>query len=65
VKAEDIKGGELSSAPASSRISELTHLMGENDDEVDIEERDPEKVPKRRLSSLFSFLAVWALFLVF
>jgi hypothetical protein len=34
----------------------------ENDDDND---GDPVKVPNRRLSTRFSFFAVWALFLVF
>lgn len=49
--------------------SKLTHeLNKENDVDVDEDkdrDEDPVKVPKRRLSTLFNFFAVWALFLVF
>jgi hypothetical protein len=48
-----------------SHTQSKTYLVGVEKDENDDKDGDPVKVPKRRLSTRFSFLAVWALFLVF
>jgi len=57
------------SAQALHRAVQLTYELEDEDegekDEKDDKDEEPVKVPKRRLSTRFSFFAVCALFLVF
>jgi hypothetical protein len=66
LKAEEING-ELSISSSTQQALELTYELkdGDEDEKDEDNEGDPVKVPNLRLSTRFSFFAVWALFLVF